>query len=100
MSDSKKGVKGGVEGVSFEIGASYLPIVNSPAANAAEAQVFACLWAYRRVIVAAASKYGVTRIAIAGAIAWEMLENPMPSSVRAVGFGKVHKFHRETLGLV
>jgi len=92
MSDPKKGIKGGVEGVSFEIGASYLPIVNSPATNPAEAQVFACLWAYRREIVAAERKYGVTRIAIAGAIAWEMVENPMPSSLRGAGFGKVHSF--------
>ncbi|MCR8557635.1 DUF4157 domain-containing protein [Mucilaginibacter sp. BJC16-A38] len=42
------------------------------------------------LIVAAESKWRIDRRAIAGAIAWEALENAMSSSFRAVGPGKVH----------
>jgi len=41
-------------------------------------------------IQAAESKWGVDKRAIAGAIAWEALENPLYFSMRAVGPGKVH----------
>jgi hypothetical protein len=83
----------GPEDVSFEIGASYIPIINAPAENPAEAQVFACLNAHRREIVAAEKTFGVTRIAIAGAIAWELLENVRKWSPRSVGYGKIHLYN-------
>jgi hypothetical protein len=83
----------GPEDVSFEIGASYIPIINAPARNAAEGQVFACLNARRREIVDAEKTFGVTRLAIAGAIAWEMLENVRTHSPRSVGYGKVHLYN-------
>lgn len=89
MSDNPRGP----EDVSFEIGASYIPIINSPAQNAAEGQVFACLFAHRREIIAAEKKFGVTRIAIAGVIAWEMLENVRKWSPRSAGFGKIHLYN-------
>jgi hypothetical protein len=38
--------------------------------------------------------------AIAGAIAWEALENVLPSSLRAVGPGKVHIYDKFTTGLL
>lgn len=42
------------------------------------------------LIDAAESKWSIDRRAIAGAIAWEALENPLNISLRAVGLGKVH----------
>ena len=42
------------------------------------------------MIVDAERRFGVTRLAIAGAISWELIENPRDKSVRAVGLGKVH----------
>lgn len=83
----------GPEDVSFEVGASYIPIINAPTNDDAEAQVFACLYAHRREIVDAEKTFGVTRIAIAGAIAWEMLENVRKWSPRSVGYGKVHLYN-------
>ncbi len=43
-----------------------------------------------QLIQAAELKWGVDKRAIAGAIAWEALENVLPSSFRSVGPGKVH----------
>jgi hypothetical protein len=79
--------------VSFEIGMCYIPIVGAPGATDAEQQVYAALFAHRTQITAAAAKFDVSRVAIAGAIAWEMLENVRPSGWRSVGWGKVHTFN-------
>ncbi|HWB25902.1 MAG TPA: DUF4157 domain-containing protein [Chitinophagaceae bacterium] len=43
-----------------------------------------------QLIQVAESKWNVDKRAIAGAIAWEALENVLPFSIRAVGPGKVH----------
>lgn len=83
----------GPEDVSFEIGASYIPVPNALGLDDAEEQVFACLHANRREIIDAELAFGVTRVAIAGAIAWEMLENVRRWSPRSVGFGKVHLYN-------
>lgn len=86
--------KGSADDVSFEIRACYKPMSRGlPGLTEAEKQVFACLNAHRAYIVNAERKFGVTRLAIAGAIAQEMLENVHTSSLRAVGFGKVHWFN-------
>ncbi len=85
---------GSVSDVSFEIGASYVPMDGGlPGLSDAEKQVFACLHAHRAYIVDAESDFGVSRLAIAGAIAWEMLENPRKWSPRSAGFGKVHLYN-------
>jgi hypothetical protein len=85
---------GSVSDVSFEIGASYVPMDGGlPSLSDAEKQVFACLHAHRAYIVDAESDFGVSRLAIAGAIAWEMLENPRKWSPRSAGFGKVHLYN-------
>lgn len=85
---------GNVSDVSFEIGASYVPMDGGiPGLSDAEKQVFACLHAHRANIVDAESDFGVSRLAIAGAIAWEMLENPRKCSPRSAGFGKVHLYN-------
>jgi len=45
---------------------------------------------HRDEIVRAEARWRVTRIAIAGAIAWEALENPERLHVKTVGPGKIH----------
>jgi hypothetical protein len=92
---AKMGATGGkVSDVSFEIGASYVPMDGGlPGLSDAEKQVFACLHTHRAYIVQAERDFGVSRLAIAGAIAWEMLENPRKWSPRSAGFGKVHLYN-------
>ncbi|MCI9870557.1 hypothetical protein [Arthrobacter humicola] len=46
---------------------------------------------HRTEIVAAESRWGVSRTAIAGVIAWEALENPQGWSVSSHGAGKMHE---------
>jgi hypothetical protein len=55
-------------------------------------QIMVAAWmrSHRDEITAAELRFGVTRQAIAGVIAWEGLENIAPLSVRSVGPGKVH----------
>lgn len=48
------------------------------------------LSAHRREVVAAEQRWHVSRLAIAGAIAWEALENPEAQSLKTVGPGKIH----------
>jgi hypothetical protein len=55
-----------------------------------EAQVLSWLQRHRELIVSAARRFRVDRRAIAGAIAWEALENARTVSLRAVGPAKVH----------
>jgi hypothetical protein len=78
--------------VSYEIGMCYIPIIGSPATNPAEDQVFAALYTHRTQIADAATRFNVSRVAIAGAIAWEMLENVRSGGFRSIGWGKVHTF--------
>jgi len=66
--------------------------------NPAEMQVLAALRAHRSNIVLAERRFRVDRRAIAGAIAWEMLENVRPwswtrSLGRSVGYAKVHTYN-------
>ena len=98
-----RGPTRGVGDVSPEIGASYLPVVTSLCLDPAQMQVLAALRSQRNNIIAAEQTFRVDRRAIAGAIAWEMLENPpdMKRKVgsaldpipRSVGWGKVHLFN-------
>jgi hypothetical protein len=88
------GKGGSVSDVSFEVGASYIPLDGGlPGLSDAQKQVFACLTDNRSLIVEAERKFGASRVAIAGAIAWEMLENVRHWSPRSVGFGKVHLYN-------
>jgi hypothetical protein len=45
---------------------------------------------HKNEITRAESKWHVSRLAIAGAIAWEALENPEAGSFKAVSPGKIH----------
>jgi hypothetical protein len=63
-----------------------------------ERQVLSWLQTHKAEIVAAESKWHVDRRAIAGAIAWEALENVMSFSLRASGPGKVHYSTEKTWG--
>lgn len=75
---------------SLEARACYVPVKNSLHLTPTEDQAFAPLIAHRKSIVEAEKRFRVTRLAVAGAIAWELIENPRNTSVRAVGLGKVH----------
>jgi hypothetical protein len=93
------------EDVSPEIGGSYFPVPTSLCLDPAQMQVLAALRSRRANILAAEQTFGIDRRAIAGAIAWEMLENPPdmkrklgakvdPLGIpRSVGWGKVHLFN-------
>jgi hypothetical protein len=96
--------------VSDEIGASYMPVHSAFCIDGAEMQVLAVLRSQQSTIVAAEQKFRVDRLAIAGAIAWEMLKNapdwkrralrtvaPVP---RSVGWGKVHLYNFSGTGAV
>jgi hypothetical protein len=92
-------LKGGRAGISFELAEAW-ELPPSPAAPAdltdAQRSVFSWLVAYKQDIVAAEDTWQIDRRAIAGAIAWEALENlnyVSPFLVgcgRAAGPGKVH----------
>jgi hypothetical protein len=84
------------EDVSYEIRASYAPVPTSLVGlNPAELQVLGWLRAHRGEIVEAEQRFRIDRRAIAGAIAWEMLENVVhnPKLDLSVGVGKVHTFY-------
>ena len=70
--------------VSFEIGASYMPPATRLVLPPAQMQVLAALRAYRAVIIEAEKRFRIDRRAIAGAVAWEMLENVRRRSPRSV----------------
>lgn len=84
-----------VEDVSYEIRATYMPVPTSLSLNPAEMQVLAWMRAHRGEIVAAEENFRVDRRAIAGAIAWEMLQNVArtPKLKLSVGVGKVHTWY-------
>lgn len=97
----RPGPNRGPEQVSDEIGASYMPVGSRLCLDGAQMQVLAALRSRREEIIAAEKTFRVDRRAIAGAIAWEMLENP-PTRLRrvaravaqrSVGWGKVHLFN-------
>jgi hypothetical protein len=80
-----------------------MPVETRLCLDGAQMQVLAALRAYQSEIIAAEQKFRVDRRALAGAIAWEMLENPpgrmrraarsvMPVP-RTVGWAKVHLFN-------
>jgi hypothetical protein len=84
------------EDVSYEIRASYAPVPTSLVGlNPAELQVLGWLRAHRGEIVEAEQRFRIDRRAVAGAIAWEMLENVVhnPKLDLSVGVGKVHTFY-------
>jgi hypothetical protein len=93
----------GPETVSDEIGASYLPVRSNSCIDGAEMQVLAALRSQKTSIVEAEQKFRIDRRAIAGAIAWEMLENApdwkrrfiisITGIRRSAGWGKVHLFN-------
>ena len=83
----------GPEDVSYEIGASFAPVPTTLfGLNPAKTQVLAWLRENRALIANAEQTFRVDRRAIAGAIAWEMLENVIkhPQTDLSVGAGKVH----------
>jgi hypothetical protein len=67
-------------------------LTDAPAASTPRERVAAWLRTYRGAIEAAETRHGVDRRAIAGAIAWEALQNVIgkPRVRRWVGPGKVH----------
>lgn len=84
------------EDVSYEIRASYAPVPTTLVGlNRAELQVLGWMRAHRGEIVQAEQRFRIDRRAIAGAIAWEMLENVVrnPKLDLSVGVGKVHTFY-------
>lgn len=90
------------EDVSYEIRSSYAPVPTTLVGlNPAELQVLSWLRAHAHLIVEAEQRFRVDRRAIAGAIAWEMLENVVhhPRFKISVGEGKVHTYYgnRSTL---
>jgi hypothetical protein len=77
--------------LSFELGACYIPITASMPLSFAEQQAFSALRAHQRAFESAEQKFRIDRRAIAGAVAWELIENPHTTPVgSAVGWGKVH----------
>lgn len=80
-------------GISFELQEAWLlpaPDGIRTELPLPQTQVLSWLQKHRSQIVAAARRFNVDRRAIAGAIAWEALENARTASIRAVGPGKVH----------
>jgi hypothetical protein len=103
-----QGPKRGPDDVSYEIGACFVPVQTTLIGlDDAEMQVLAWLRANRDDIVKGEQTFRVDRRAIAGAIAWEMLENNKNTRratlpiwmVRSAGPGKVHLFNFSLLVL-
>lgn len=97
------GLTVGPQDVSFEIGASFAQVPTTLSGlNAAEIQVLAWLRENRWNIANAEQTFRVDRRAIAGAIAWEMLEHVRRWSPRSIGPGKVHLYNYPgaVLGLI
>lgn len=89
----------GPHDVSFEIGASFIPAQTEiEGLNDAEKQVLGWLRKYKGDIAEAEKSFRVDRRAVAGAIAWEMLENVRSWSPRSVGPGKVHLYNYSAKG--
>ena len=86
-------------GVSFELqeGPKMSVPTKIPGLNEDQMVVLAWLREKQNLIVAAEAKYRVDRRAIAGAIAWEALENVRSAGITAVGPGKPHLLNRNKL---
>jgi hypothetical protein len=82
-----------------EFGACYAPVVTSLCLNPIQMQMLAALRSQRANIAAAEQNFRIDRRAIAGAIAWEMMEDPMTKwrgtmvdflPARGMGWGQIH----------
>jgi hypothetical protein len=83
-------VKDADQGVSYEIGASYMPVQTRLCGlNGSQMQVLAWLRANKATIIRFARKFRVDRRAIAGAIAFEMLENIHTAPVTVPGIPSI-----------
>jgi hypothetical protein len=81
--------------ISFELGDAPIPTkeeTKTLGLSEDEARVHLWLKKYQEEIAAAEASFGVDRRAIAGAIAWEALENVKIWSLRSCGPGKVHSW--------
>ena len=106
---AQKLVGGNSSAISFELAPAWdLHLLTSHAApghlSDAQRAVFAWLVEYKPYLVAAERTWNVDRRAIAGAIAWEALQNPncltllLAGCGRSVGPGKVHYKSKRFLG--
>src|SRR5262245_30224976 len=95
-----KGISHG-KGASFELSDAPRLCIPVPLGGVSEdeARVAAWIWQYRQDIIDAEARFRVDRRAIAGAIAWEALENVLGRSLRAEGPGKIHVFAHVLQGL-
>jgi hypothetical protein len=91
--------------ISYELADAWLlppPANPPPGLTKAQGQVLSWLQAHRNDFVATEGKFRIDRLAIAGAIAWEALENvrsrPVDGIGRAIGPGKVHYSTERTWG--
>ncbi len=82
-----------------EFGACYQPVETRLCLTPVEKQMLAALRLQRANIIAAEQRFRVDRRAIAGAIAWEMMEDPMtrfrehdPLPARGMGWGQIHRY--------
>ena len=98
VASPKAGPTRSPEDVSFEIGACFMPVKTNMAVDPAQMQVLAALRANRSAIVKAEQTFRIDRRAIAGAAAWEMLENVRHWSPRSSGWGKVHLYNYSAKG--
>jgi hypothetical protein len=85
------------EGVSFELkdALAYRPSLETAGSkklglSKSQVRVLAWLRKHKRTIVQAERLFRIDRRAVAGAIAWEALENPLFIPVRGIGPGKMH----------
>jgi hypothetical protein len=85
------------EGVSFELNDAppYRPSLETAGSkklglSKSQVRVLAWLRKHKRAIVQAERIFRIDRRAVAGAIAWEALENPLFFPVRWIGPGKMH----------
>lgn len=91
----------GPDQVSYEIGACFMPVqTRLPCLSGAEMQVLAWLRANALSIAKAEKRFRVDRRAIAGAIAWEMLQNVKSGPGIDVGPGKVHTFQGDKKSII
>lgn len=91
---------GAKETLAPEFGACYPPVVTTLCLTSEEMQLLSALRSQRGNIIAQEQKFRVDRRAIAGAIAWEMMIDPMvqyrkydPLPFRGMGWGQVHRYN-------
>jgi len=83
-----------------EFGACYPEVLTSMCLTAEEMQLLSGLRSQKANIITAEQTFRVDRRAIAGAIAWEMMEDPMtkyrkydPLPFRGMGWGQIHRYN-------